>query len=155
MGCSSELLNGSMSTPSVVVPSGKIATTSPAASTAATRWFTRRVSRRCVRSMNNVPAPRIMAPMTGHRASSDFATKRTGCTEFSTKMSSQEMWLATISTLPPRAPMSPCSLASTARIRSRRRLQRLTSQRLRAGDTSGKTNSVVATPEPTCTHVRT
>ena len=79
-------LNGSSSVPSVVVPSGNTATMSPPANAAAAWPLTRRASRNRARSTNT------RADVANHspdhrpaRASSDLATKRTGCTAFSTE----------------------------------------------------------------------
>ena len=80
IGCRSDPLNGSTVMPSVVVPSGKIATTSPRASAvAASRLIAVRVppprrARRtaCRRSPTSHPT-------TGQRRSSALATKRAGC----------------------------------------------------------------------------
>ncbi len=90
IGCSSEPWKGSTSRPSVVVPSGNIAITSPWASTSAAWRLTLCVSWRRARSMNSVPALVAKRPTSGQRFNSDLAMKRAGWSVFSTKMSSQE-----------------------------------------------------------------
>ena len=153
IGCSSELLNGSSRVPSVVVPSGNIATTSPLASASCASIVTRCVSWRRERSTNSVPTSRTRRPSSGQRASSDLATKRIGCTEFSTKMSSHETWFATISTLPPSC-NAPTIRTSTASIRSSRADQWRTRWRRDSADNHGKTTTVVARPSNRCSTVR-
>jgi len=46
--------------------------------------------------MNSVCARAHNQPISGHCRTSDLATKRIGITAFSTKTSSQEMWLVTM-----------------------------------------------------------
>ncbi len=96
-GWNREAWNGLSSVPSVVVPSGNTATCSPRVSASTIARLVRIVSCRFWRSMKIVPAPDTRNPTTGQRRMSDFATKRTGTTELTTQMSSQDTWLLTIS----------------------------------------------------------
>jgi hypothetical protein len=95
--------------------------------------------------------PRISRPTTGQRASSDFATKRDACWAFSTKMSSHEMWFATIRRLPRRASIVPCTRASTFMSSRSRSHQRRVIARRRSVVTRGNTKVCVAMPPSTCT----
>ena len=143
--------------PSVVVPFGKDRHDVAAREHVAASRLTRCVSRRRSRSMNSVPRA-ASRPTTGQRRSSALATKRTGCSAFSTKMSSHEMWLATISTLPRHAALE---LAVDARLdlqdraaaarSSAGRVPRLPRADRRAGI---RPASVATTLRRTCTQVR-
>ena len=81
IGCSSEPWNGSSVVPSVVVPSGKIATTSPArAPSAALAVDALACPAAAPRSTNSVPTlARSAARPPASAASSALATKRAGC----------------------------------------------------------------------------
>jgi len=56
----------------------------------------RAVSCRLLRSMKIVPARVTRNPSTGQRRTSALDTKRTGTTELTTHMSSQDTWLLTM-----------------------------------------------------------
>lgn len=101
--------NGPWARPHQVDPSGKTVTRSPASS-APVRVAT--VSGRALirsRSMNRVPARAASRPSTGQAPISLLASIRQGSTAATSGMSSQEMWLATISR-PPAAPGLPCTV---------------------------------------------
>ena len=91
--------------------------------------------------------------MSGTRASSALAMKRTGCTELNTSTSSHETWFDTINTLPS-VQTAPWSRVSTFSIRSKRRDHRRTSARCVRRCSSGNTKVVVATPSSRWTPMR-
>ena len=68
--------NGSSVMPSLVVPSGNTATTSPRSSASRMWCTTRSASRRESRAMYRVPAALAMRPITGQPCTSALATKR-------------------------------------------------------------------------------
>jgi len=100
-GCNSEPKKRRTWRPSLVVPSGNMATQSPAASAAASCRFSMAVWWRRWRWMNRVPTFSASQPMSGQARTSDLATKRQARWLSMSQMSSQEMWLATNTT--PRA----------------------------------------------------
>ena len=148
-------MNGRSVVPSVVVPSGKIATMSPRASAVAASRLIECAWCRRSRSTNSVPTLADSRPTTGQRRISALPTKRAGESASSTKMSSHEMWFATISRLPGRPPSgTPWKRASMRRIRSRRADQRRTISRRRVRSTNGKMTYVVAMPSTTWSPIR-
>ena len=89
--------NGRIRIPSPVVPSANSSIASPAASRAPIRAVAAPVSWRRARSMKTLRCRRAKSPITGHAATSLLAMKERGASEPMTGMSSQETWLATIS----------------------------------------------------------
>src|SRR5690242_19444896 len=141
--------------PSVVMPSGKSPTRSPAASASCTTSLMRAVSRRRSRRMKIVPARSTTQPTSGQSRISLLAMKRVGRTLETAKMSIQDTWLAAI--IAPREPASggaPSTLVATPAMRSTFADHQPTSARRRAGLARGNTAFRIAAPASRCIAMR-
>ena len=96
-----------MRVPSPVVPSANSTTDCPSCSRLPISLATPAVAPRRIRSMKTVRCSVESQPITGQVATSALATKESGPVVPMTGMSSQEMWLATISPPSPGAGACP------------------------------------------------
>ncbi len=152
-GCSSEPWNGSSSVPSVVVPSGKIAMVSPAASDIArTVVDAMRVAPPLALDEKRARIRRSCRPTSGQRLSSDLAMKRAGCRRVEHEdieprdvVGDDQQVAGQPLGGQPRDPRFDAHASAAAAS-----LQRRISACRLGSPTSGKTNAVVAMPWNTC-----
>lgn len=111
--------------PHQVLPSGKATTAAPSRSSPAIRATVSGSARSRSRSMNRTPPRAASGPATGHCRISDLASILAGRRAARSGMSSQEMWLATISS-PPVGTAGPVIRTRTPAARTIARHQRRT-----------------------------
>lgn len=141
-----------MRVPSLVVPSGKIATARPAPRSAPISLSALLAARPLPRRSNTVPVRASRTPIAGHAPSSCLETKVAGRTVLSTSTSSQETWLATS-----RAQCgagTPARRSSTPNICSSAAVQRRETAARERCSSSGKSTSTVAKPPARCSATR-